>query len=154
MMREVEVLVIGAGPAGLEAAITASSMGASVLLIDRQNTLGGQLIKQTHMFFGSKEEHASVRGIEIGEILSKEVEESENITTFLKTTALGYYPDGVVALERERRKRGVSTHQTQGHHCGYRCSREVFSLSRCRSPWYLWSRSCTDPYECAWCSSW
>lgn len=101
MVREVDLLVIGAGPAGLGAAVTAASMGAEVLLVDRQNSLGGQLIKQTHMFFGSKEEYASIRGIDIATILAEQVEESEGVETLLKTTALAYYPDGVVTLEKE-----------------------------------------------------
>lgn len=101
MLKETEILVIGGGPAGLGAAITASRMGAQVLLVDRQNLLGGQLIKQTHMFFGSQKEQASVRGIQIASNLTEQVEQERGITTWLKTTALGFYEDGVITLEQE-----------------------------------------------------
>ena len=47
-MMTVEILVIGAGPAGLMAAIHAAAAGAQVLLVERADGLGGQLIKQTH----------------------------------------------------------------------------------------------------------
>jgi D-hydroxyproline dehydrogenase subunit alpha len=41
-----EVLVIGAGPAGLAAATAASECGAEVLLVDARSELGGQYYKQ------------------------------------------------------------------------------------------------------------
>ncbi len=59
---EADVVVIGGGPAGLMAAIHAADAGASVILIDEQPKLGGQLVKQTHKFFGKREQFAGVRG--------------------------------------------------------------------------------------------
>lgn len=44
--RPVDVLVIGAGPGGLNAALAAASAGASVLLIDERPAPGGQYFKQ------------------------------------------------------------------------------------------------------------
>ncbi len=44
--RNVEVLVIGAGPAGLSASIAAASAGASVVVIDERDKPGGQYFKQ------------------------------------------------------------------------------------------------------------
>ena len=51
MIRDVEVMVIGGGPAGLCAAQAAASAGAHVLLCERDYVPGGQLVKQTHKFF-------------------------------------------------------------------------------------------------------
>lgn len=51
---ETEIAVIGAGSAGLSAAIQAASAGAKVLVIDENNRPGGQLFKQIHKFFGSR----------------------------------------------------------------------------------------------------
>ena len=70
-MREVELLIIGSGPAGLCAAVSAASSGAKVLVLERSFRPGGQLIKQTHMFFGSESQYASHRGVDIAEILLK-----------------------------------------------------------------------------------
>ena len=53
MGKEVEILVIGAGPAGLSAAIEAAKYGADVLVVDENDKPGGQLFKQIHKFFGS-----------------------------------------------------------------------------------------------------
>lgn len=100
-MKEVEILVIGAGPAGLMAAIHAAEAGAQVLLVERADRLGGQLIKQTHKFFGSKGEYAGERGIQIGEKLITASQEHLNITIWQKATVLGIYPDGVVTISHQ-----------------------------------------------------
>ena len=69
-----DLAVIGAGPAGLCAAIEAAKMGARVLLIDENRTAGGQLFKQIHRFFGSEEHLAGIRGIDIGTMLLDDAE--------------------------------------------------------------------------------
>lgn len=61
-----EVAVIGAGSAGLSAAYQARTAGAEVLVIDENRLPGGQLFKQIHKFFGSRQHQAGVRGYEIG----------------------------------------------------------------------------------------
>ena len=50
-MQTSEIAIIGAGPAGLCAAVAAAEMGAQVTLIERNSRIGGQLIKQTQAFF-------------------------------------------------------------------------------------------------------
>jgi sarcosine oxidase, subunit alpha len=100
-VRTPEIAVIGAGPAGLCAALSAAEMGAGVLLLDRDETPGGQLVKQTHMFFGSKNQFAATRGIDIARILAAQAEASDRIELLTGATVLGYYPDGVVLVERD-----------------------------------------------------
>ncbi|WP_195269114.1 FAD-dependent oxidoreductase [Eubacterium sp. 1001713B170207_170306_E7] len=51
-MKQVDVLVIGGGPAGLAAAIAAKKKGASVLLIEREARLGGIMKQCIHDGFG------------------------------------------------------------------------------------------------------
>jgi thioredoxin reductase len=65
-MREVQIAVVGAGPAGLAASVEAARKGAKVLVMDEQLEPGGQLYKQIHKFFGSREHLAGVRGFDIG----------------------------------------------------------------------------------------
>lgn len=102
-MMNVEILVIGAGPAGLMAAIHAAEAGAQVLLVERADRLGGQLIKQTHKFFGSKAEYAGERGIEIAEKLITASQEIPSITIWKNAIVLGIYPDGVVTISYNNR---------------------------------------------------
>ncbi len=98
-MRPIEILVIGGGPAGLCAAISAAREGSKVLLVERSQDLGGQLIKQTHMFFGSEKQHASVRGVDITNILLDEIQTLDNIEILKDATILSVYDDGLVTLE-------------------------------------------------------
>ena len=98
MKKEVEILVIGAGPAGLSAAIEAAKNGAEVLVVDENEKPGGQLFKQIHKFFGSRRHKAGVRGFDIGTELLEEVQEL-GVEVMLNTVAYGFYPnDEGVAL--------------------------------------------------------
>ncbi len=99
-MMPVELLVIGGGPAGLCAAIQAAEMGSRVMIVDRNNALGGQLVKQTHMFFGSEKQYASKRGFDIAKLLLDKIANLSNIEVLEATTVLGVYEDGVVTLEK------------------------------------------------------
>jgi len=67
-----DVCVVGAGPAGLTASVEAAKCGLDVLLVDSNLKLGGQLVKQIHKFFGSREHRAGIRGIDIAHMLHKE----------------------------------------------------------------------------------
>lgn len=100
-MKEVEILIIGGGPAGLSAAAAAAGLGASVLVLERDSKLGGQLVKQTHKFFGSKKQYAGDRGYQIGDYLVGQCENNPKVEVWSSTTALGIYEDGVVTAEAE-----------------------------------------------------
>lgn len=94
--------IVGAGPAGLSAAIAAGRLGVPSVILDENEVPGGQLIKQTHMFFGSKEHHARVRGVDIGPKLVEEVRRLP-VRLLLGTTVLGLYPDRTLSLLRNGR---------------------------------------------------
>jgi sarcosine oxidase subunit alpha len=95
-----DICVIGGGPAGLEAAIVAKELGADVIIADDNPVLGGQLIKQTHKFFGSQAHYCGVRGFNIGEILSDKVKEL-GIKILLNATVVGYYDDDSLGVLKE-----------------------------------------------------
>lgn len=98
-MREAELVIIGGGPAGLCAAISAAESGAKVLIIERNKTLGGQLVKQTHMFFGSEKQYASTRGIDItGILINKLNQYKENVEILTETTVVGMFEDGIISV--------------------------------------------------------
>lgn len=98
MIKNVEVLVIGGGPAGLCAATAAASLGAKVLICERDYVPGGQLVKQTHKFFGSEKQYAGDRGIHIGKMLVDNVLSNPNIEILTEATVLGMYEDGIVTV--------------------------------------------------------
>ena len=97
-IRHVQVLVIGAGPAGLAAAIAARKAGAEVVMVDSNLTAGGQLFKQFHKFFGSSAHRAGVRGIDIGAELLREAAEL-GVEIWLNSMAVGCYAGRKVAIE-------------------------------------------------------
>ncbi len=97
-MRQCELLVIGGGPAGLSAAIQAAKAGAKVIVVEANAEAGGQLVKQTHKFFGSKEHRAGTRGIVIAQILRDQCKEYK-VEVMLNSLVMGIYADHVVAID-------------------------------------------------------
>ena len=96
---ETQVLIIGAGPAGLCAAIELGRLGIDTLVVDDKDRVGGKLVLQTHKFFGSVEDsHAGTRGYEIAALLEKEVSELDCVRIWLGTTAVGVFSDGIVGV--------------------------------------------------------
>ena len=97
---ETDFAVVGGGPAGLSAALYAARYGIKPLIIEENFLLGGQLIKQTHKFFGSQSHYAGVRGIDIAKILIKEAEE-KGIESWTSSSVIGYYPGNILGVEKQ-----------------------------------------------------
>ncbi len=96
-MKRYELIIIGAGPAGLSAAIEAASNGMQVIVFDENERPGGQLFKQIHKFFGSKEHKAKERGFRIGEKLLKEAEDL-GVEVQLKAAVMGIFDDKEISV--------------------------------------------------------
>ena len=96
-MKRYDLIVIGAGPAGLSAAIEAAKCGMKPVVFDENARPGGQLFKQIHKFFGSKEHKAKIRGFKIGEDLLKEAEEY-GVEVVLNATVIGLYPEKEITV--------------------------------------------------------
>lgn len=94
-----DVVIIGAGPAGLSAAIEAARAGASVLVADLNMKAGGQLFKQIHKFFGSESHHSGTRGIDIGEELLAVAKEN-GVEIWLQSTVIDVTSERRVSIER------------------------------------------------------
>ena len=89
-MKRYDLLVVGAGPAGLSAAICAAKAGMKAAVFDENAKPGGQLFKQIHKFFGSKEHKAKIRGFRIGKELLGEAAKL-GVEVFLNATVEGLY---------------------------------------------------------------
>ena len=96
-MKRYDVIVVGAGPAGLSAAIEAAKRGLKVVVFDENSKPGGQLFKQIHKFFGSKEHRAKIRGFKIGEELLKEANDA-GVEVVLNAIVIGLYLDKEVTV--------------------------------------------------------
>ena len=100
-MREADVLIIGGGPAGLSAAIECGRSGVNTIIVDDGLKLGGQLVKQTHKFFGSAKQFAGKRGINIAKDMINEVMSLQSVDLIANSTVLGLYNDGVAVYEKD-----------------------------------------------------
>ncbi len=99
-----DLVIIGGGPAGLCAAKMAAEAGQSVVIIDRNHRLGGQLIKQTHMFFGSEEQYAKTRGFNIAQKLINDLQAFPGLVEIMvNATVVGLYSDQVLTVLQDDR---------------------------------------------------
>jgi sarcosine oxidase, subunit alpha len=87
-----DVLVIGAGPAGLATALAASANGARVLLCDEQSELGGSLLAETEARIDGRDASDWLR--ETLRVLGGRA----NVTLLPRTTAFGWFPDNLIGL--------------------------------------------------------
>lgn len=96
-MKRYDLIVVGAGPSGLSAAIEAAKRGMSVVVFDENEKPGGQLFKQIHKFFGSKEHKAKIRGYKIGYDLLDEADKL-GVQVELNATVIGMYQDKEITV--------------------------------------------------------
>jgi thioredoxin reductase len=89
------MISVGAGPAGLAAAIEAARQGVQVVVFDENDRPGGQLFKQIHKFFGSSEHRAKERGFSIGRTLLEEAR-ALGVEVSLNSVVLGIYENGAL----------------------------------------------------------
>lgn len=101
-MKRYDLIVIGAGPAGLSAAIQAASMGVETAVFDENARPGGQLFKQIHKFFGSKEHKAKMRGFRIGQELLAETEKL-GVNVHLHAVVMGLYDNHEIMVNENGR---------------------------------------------------
>ena len=94
MVRNVEVAIIGGGPAGLAAALAAHKAGAKdVLILERDSFPGGILQQCIHNGFGLHYFGQELTGPEYAQRFIDEVEKIDSIEMLLDTMALEVTPD-------------------------------------------------------------
>ncbi|MGM0982133.1 MAG: sarcosine oxidase subunit alpha [Pseudomonadota bacterium] len=90
-----DLLVIGAGPAGLSAALTAARGGVRVILCDEQEEMGGSLLDSRELL-----DHQPAA--QWAEQAVAELAECDNVTLLARTTANGYHDHHFVTLHERR----------------------------------------------------
>ncbi len=103
-----DVLVVGAGPAGLSAALAAASSGAKVIICDEQPEFGGSLLSEP-----AGSHAADIDGVAAPTWLARTVEtlkRNPRVTLLTRTTAFGYFPHNMVGLNER-----LTDHLAQPH---------------------------------------
>ena len=89
-----DVLVVGAGPAGLAAALTAANAGARVILCDEQCELGGSLLSDPAVGINGKPSSEWLKSA-----LAR-LQENARVSLLPRTTAFGYFPHNLIGLNQ------------------------------------------------------
>jgi len=98
-----DVLIVGGGPAGLQAALVVARAGAQVMLVDDQAQLGGSLLVDHHEINGS----SALQWVSEAE----QQLDAANVVVLRRTTVIGYHDHNyLVAHERRSDHRAESCH--------------------------------------------
>lgn len=92
-----DLLVVGAGPTGLMAALTAARAGLRVILADESFALGGSLLSETTPVDGMSA--AAFAHTVVAELASM-----DNVTLLPRTTVFGWYDDNVFGAVEQVQK--------------------------------------------------
>jgi len=95
MNAHCDVLVVGAGPAGLAAALAATRAGARVILADDQDRPGGWLLNERREIDGKP-------ALEWVEKALAELMDADDTRVLTRTTAFGYYDHNFMGLIEHR----------------------------------------------------
>ncbi len=96
-----DLLVIGAGPAGLAAALSAARAGADIILADEGSAIGGSLLSETARINGMAAQAYA-------EQCRAELSAMPNVRILPKTTVFGWYDDNVFgAVERVQKHMAI-----------------------------------------------
>src|ERR1035437_2596135 len=101
-VREVEVAIVGGGPAGLTAALEAAQAGAQVVLIDESPTPGGQFYKQVPDAFRLKKLQAEGEQYAEGIELIERVRHA-NVEFLTDALVWSIFPDRTLGIYRQGR---------------------------------------------------
>ena len=97
-----DVIVVGAGPAGMSAALAAADAGASVIVLDEYATPGGQFFKRTGDGFSISAKHLT-REHARGEALRDRLRHA-NVTVLTRALVWGRFEDRIMVAHEGRSK--------------------------------------------------
>ena len=89
-----DVLIVGAGPAGIAAALGAADAGARVILCDEQAEFGGDLLSDSAARIDGLPAALWIRGA------IEALGQNPRVTLLTRTTAFGYFPHNLIGLHQ------------------------------------------------------
>jgi sarcosine oxidase subunit alpha len=95
MHEHCDVLIVGAGPAGLAAALAAGSSGARVILAEQDADLGGRMLSENDLINGKL-------ALEWVAATKEKLAAMEDVLILSRTTAFGYYDHNYLGLVERR----------------------------------------------------
>ena len=103
------MLVVGAGPAGLAAALAAAASGARVIICDEQPEFGGSLLSEPAGSHAVPTSTAYPHPTWLS-ARDRHPERNPRVTVLPRTTAFGYFPHNMVGLDER-----LTDHLAQPH---------------------------------------
>lgn len=96
-VHKTDVVIVGAGPAGLSCREALKSLGIDSIVVDSNDRIGGQFLMQTHAFFFFEKEKrfGGMRGFDIAKTLASD--DTSNI--FLNSTVWDILADKRIAVK-------------------------------------------------------
>jgi D-hydroxyproline dehydrogenase subunit alpha len=100
-VTETDVAIIGAGPAGLSAAIAAAQSGARVVVVDEYSKPGGQYFRQPQARFRRINEAILGKSYQTSKPVLQAVARDDRIQVRTNTLVWGAFDQGILELESE-----------------------------------------------------
>lgn len=101
-----DILVVGSGPSGLMAALTAARAGARLILVDEQDEFGGRLLSSSNTIEG---QNASQW---VGDIIA-ELSAMADVTLLKRSTVFGYHDANFLTINQQCHDH-ISVNERQG----------------------------------------
>ncbi|NQY63718.1 MAG: sarcosine oxidase subunit alpha [Alteromonadaceae bacterium] len=95
MHHHCDVMIVGAGPAGLSAALAAARTGARVIIADEQNEFGGSLLCSKQLIDGDSPQKWLFETI-------TELADNDQVTLLPRSTVFGYYDHNYLGINERR----------------------------------------------------
>lgn len=96
---ECDIAIVGAGPAGLSAALRAADAGANVVIVDEYSKPGGQYFRQPQAQFSKINERVLGKSFQTSKPILKAVSSHERIRIKAGTLVWGAFDEGILELE-------------------------------------------------------
>ena len=112
IVTKTDIAIVGAGPAGLSAALRAADAGASVTIVDEYIKPGGQYFRQPQAQFTRVNEAILGKSFKAGKALIERVASHDRVRIMTGTLVWGGFDGGILELERDNRCERVASERT------------------------------------------